>query len=479
MLLLQERIPKATAFYSHPAELSDDPARLRMIRRHRAPLHSPDTPVPEVQLVVERPIPRDGHERGRRVQPLEGSGRHTLARRQYLRQLGHVLLHPRRGERRVLVDGPSADAQAAGELRGHVLRGAGGVSPPRQRYRDAYRDRACRRKTTSNCAAMRITNRSRTSRTIEVTSYAEVVLASPAADALHPAFSNLFVQTEIIRAAAGDPVHAPAALARRALAVDVSSHGRARSEHRKSPTRRTALQFIGRGRTVAASAGHEQPAPLCRAARARCWIRSSPSGVGSRSIRKNRPRSTWCPAWRHPRRGLGLVEKYQDRRLADRVFDLAWTHSQVVLRQIECHRGRRATLLGGWPARSSTPIPRCALSPASAQEPPRAIRALGLCHFRRFADRAAADRRPGQYRSGAPTRAGPRVLALEGVGRGPGDLERRSRRLPATAPRTNHGADCRGPRSTCDGSAGRHLRAALWTRYRTRTAFCSNRWRGR
>ncbi len=31
---------------------------------------------------------------------------------------------------------------------------------------------------------------------------------------------------------------------------------------------------------------------------------------------------------------LGLVEKYQDRRLADRVFELAWTHAQVVLRQI-------------------------------------------------------------------------------------------------------------------------------------------------
>ena len=31
---------------------------------------------------------------------------------------------------------------------------------------------------------------------------------------------------------------------------------------------------------------------------------------------------------------LGHVEKYQDRRLADRVFDLAWTHSQVLLRQI-------------------------------------------------------------------------------------------------------------------------------------------------
>jgi hypothetical protein len=44
-----------------------------------------------------------------------------------------------------------------------------------------------------------LTNRARTCRTIDVTSYAEVVLASPAADALHPAFSNLFVQTEIIR----------------------------------------------------------------------------------------------------------------------------------------------------------------------------------------------------------------------------------------------------------------------------------------
>lgn len=31
---------------------------------------------------------------------------------------------------------------------------------------------------------------------------------------------------------------------------------------------------------------------------------------------------------------LGMVEKYRDRRLADRVFELAWNHAQVVLRQI-------------------------------------------------------------------------------------------------------------------------------------------------
>ena len=31
---------------------------------------------------------------------------------------------------------------------------------------------------------------------------------------------------------------------------------------------------------------------------------------------------------------MHLVGKYQDRHLADRVFELAWTHSQVLLRQI-------------------------------------------------------------------------------------------------------------------------------------------------
>ena len=31
---------------------------------------------------------------------------------------------------------------------------------------------------------------------------------------------------------------------------------------------------------------------------------------------------------------LGLVGKYQDRCLADRVLDLAWTHGQVLLRQL-------------------------------------------------------------------------------------------------------------------------------------------------
>ena len=44
-----------------------------------------------------------------------------------------------------------------------------------------------------------LSNHSHSPRTIELTSYAEVVLASAGADAAHPAFSNLFVQTEFVR----------------------------------------------------------------------------------------------------------------------------------------------------------------------------------------------------------------------------------------------------------------------------------------
>src|SRR5437667_112845 len=43
-----------------------------------------------------------------------------------------------------------------------------------------------------------LTNHGTRTREIDVTSYAEVVLAEPAADASHPAFSNLFVQTEAV-----------------------------------------------------------------------------------------------------------------------------------------------------------------------------------------------------------------------------------------------------------------------------------------
>ncbi len=52
---------------------------------------------------------------------------------------------------------------------------------------------------TRNCAAFPSPIRESRAREIQVTSYSEICLTSQAADAAHPAFSNLFVETEFAR----------------------------------------------------------------------------------------------------------------------------------------------------------------------------------------------------------------------------------------------------------------------------------------
>ena len=183
-----------------------------------------------------------------------------------------------------------------------------------------------------------ITNRARTRRAIEVTSYAEVVLASSAADALHPAFSNLFVQTEIIR-------HRQAILCtRRPRSMDeqppwmfhlMAVHGADVGEVSYETDR---MQFIGRGDTIADPQAMRDSSALSgalSAARAQCSIRLSPSGIRITLDPEESATINIVTGIGETRDVcMGLVEKYQDRHLADRVFDLAWTHSQVLLRQI-------------------------------------------------------------------------------------------------------------------------------------------------
>ena len=170
-----------------------------------------------------------------------------------------------------------------------------------------------------------------------MTSYAEVVLAPPAADALHPAFSNLFVQTEIIRR------QQAILCTRRPRSLDeqapwmfhlMAVHGAKVGEISYETDR---MRFIGRGNTVAdpqAMSGASVPRALSGsqgsvldpivAIRYRITLDPEESATINIVTGIGETRDA-C---------LGLVEKYQDRRLADRVFDLAWTHSQVVLRQI-------------------------------------------------------------------------------------------------------------------------------------------------
>ena len=178
------------------------------------------------------------------------------------------------------------------------------------------------------------TNRSKVSRTIEITSYAEVVLASRAADSAHPAFSNLFVQTEILpsqqailctRRPRSHKEHPPWML--HLMVVRGASEGETSYETDR-------LKFVGRGRTVAAPEAMSRAGDL-----------SNSAGSVLDPIVAIRRRVTLAPdetvivdlvtGMAETRDGAtALIEKYHDRHLADRVFDMAWTHGEVVLRQL-------------------------------------------------------------------------------------------------------------------------------------------------
>jgi len=188
-----------------------------------------------------------------------------------------------------------------------------------------------------------LTNSSSVARAIELTSYAEVALALPAEDAAHPAFSNLFVQTEF----------APKSSA-------ILGTRRARSQEEKPPwllhlmvgqggdqgeisCETDRSRFVGRGGTLAAPAAMRQPAPL-----------SNTTGSVLDPIVSLRRTVTVPPhetvvmdlvfgMTENREAALALVEKYQSSRMADRAFDLAWTHSQVTLRQLDASEAEAQT----------------------------------------------------------------------------------------------------------------------------------------
>ena len=183
-----------------------------------------------------------------------------------------------------------------------------------------------------------ITNRARVRRTIELTSYAEVVLASAISDALHPAFSNLFVQTELL-----EPLQAILCTRRPRSSTEVApwmchllaAHEVAIDAISYETDRR---RFIGRDRSVvhpaAMDATPDGQGLLSNSAGSvldpivaiRCRITLDPDQSATIDL---------ATGISHSREGcLQLIDKYRDRHLADRVFDLAWTHSQVLRRQL-------------------------------------------------------------------------------------------------------------------------------------------------
>ncbi len=179
-----------------------------------------------------------------------------------------------------------------------------------------------------------LTNRSDRERLMEVTSYGEVVLANPLHDESHPAFSNLFVQTEIVanqhaihctrraRSASEVPPWLIHMMTTTASSVGVTSFETDR------------MQFVGRGRTLADPLifASEQPlsntqgSTLDPVVSIRRTFRLQPN----ESIRLDIV--TGVAATRQEVEAMAA--KYSDAGLADRVFELAWTRGPIMLQQL-------------------------------------------------------------------------------------------------------------------------------------------------
>ncbi|WP_300988934.1 glycoside hydrolase family 94 protein [Thiocapsa sp.] len=333
-LLLQERIPKTPSFYLHatgePTDIrttaSSQEAEIRVFT-------SPNTPIPEVKLLsnsryhVMLTNAGGGYSRWKDLAVTrwhEDTTRDHWGTFCYVRDLASgdfwsTAYQPTLKE-------PDSYEAIFSEGRAEFRR--------RDRGIESYTEIAVSPEDDIELRRVRLTNRSRSRRVIEVTSYAEVVLAPPAADASHPAFSNLFVQTELL-----DPQ--PAILCtRRPRSREESSPWMfhlmvVRGADCSTPSYETdRMRFIGRDRTVAdpqAMHGYEglsgsagsvlDPVVVIRYA---ITLDPDQSATLDRVTGIGEDREM----------AVSLVEKYQDQRLANRVFDLAWTHSQVVLRQI-------------------------------------------------------------------------------------------------------------------------------------------------
>jgi cellobiose phosphorylase len=171
-------------------------------------------------------------------------------------------------------------------------------------------------------------------REIEVTSYAEVALAQPAADLAHPAFLNLFVETEFVPSlgallacrrprAQGDP----RPWAAHVVGVLGETVGSAQFETDR-------LRFVGRGRSVRTPMSVIDGRPLSNTAGAvldpifslRQRVRVAPGTTVRLSF------STLVAASREE--ALDLADKYRDPAVFERAANMAWTQAQVHLRHL-------------------------------------------------------------------------------------------------------------------------------------------------
>ncbi|HEX5718098.1 MAG TPA: glucoamylase family protein [Thermoanaerobaculia bacterium] len=180
-----------------------------------------------------------------------------------------------------------------------------------------------------------LTNQGSQVREIELTSYAEVVLAPPAADLAHPAFSNLFVETELVP-------HLGALLASRRPRAD--SEPRLWAAHVACVSGNSVgdpqfetdrLRFLGRGQGVRTAAAVLDGGRLSNTAGAvldpifslRRRVRLEPGTTVRLAF------TTLVAPSRE--KALELADKYRDPAVFERAATMAWTQAQVQLRHLD------------------------------------------------------------------------------------------------------------------------------------------------
>jgi cyclic beta-1,2-glucan synthetase len=180
-----------------------------------------------------------------------------------------------------------------------------------------------------------VTNNAREPREIEITSYGEIVLATPESDRAHPAFANLFVETAWHGwCTAITATRRPRSADERTLwCVHVADASKASVQPVSCETDRA--RFLGRGRSTRNPVALEHDGALSGTTGAvldpifalRSRVRLAPGQSASVAF------TTLVATTRE--RAFELADRYHDPHTAQRALDLAWTATQIELRELD------------------------------------------------------------------------------------------------------------------------------------------------
>jgi cyclic beta-1,2-glucan synthetase len=175
-----------------------------------------------------------------------------------------------------------------------------------------------------------VTNHSKHTRVIELTSYFEAVLSPPREDVVHPAFNKLFVKTEFIKehnCLLASRRHRKENQSPLWLLHTMAVEGNAAVSDVQYETDR--MRFIGRNRDISDPVAMEPDQPLGNSEGSVIdpvmSLRRRISIEPGHTVRV----SYTAAVAQTKKHVLELAEKYNDFKASERVFELSWTRSQV------------------------------------------------------------------------------------------------------------------------------------------------------